>query len=86
MLFIFLFYFRISERTYGYLIDLKDNFRETFLEMSKADLLYPLLSDEHIKDMETSYDILMEKVEDCIRKRGKDAVMIKTWINILHGS
>ena len=70
-------YFRIVQKTYNILTSLKDNFTEEFLEMSKTDPLYPLLSEGQMEEMKTSYTILMDVIDACIQEHGKDAVMIK---------
>ena len=59
----------------------KENFKETFVEMSQADILFPLLSDEQLKTMESRYTTLLNIVTACILEHGKDAVFIKSWIN-----
>ena len=73
--------FRIVERTYYRLLDLKDNFKETFLEMTKRDPLHPLLSDQQLFDMTSSFQIASSRVQSCIQERGIDAVLIKDEIH-----
>ena len=68
--------FRIGTRTYSHLMTHRHHFIEKMNEMSKIDVLSPLLSIQEEKRMNNSLTDILYMLQTCINEKGKDTVVI----------